>query len=95
MVWYMFHIDKEMVDKISSNKNADNTSRKGKKRQVPCNFFTKIIIFELYVSLTNMYFLLCIMQSHKMTKLDKIISNLGPEEHKILMGKLQRDESSE
>ena len=42
-----------------------------------------------------MYCLLCIMQSHKMTKLDKIISDLGPEERKILMEKLQKDESGE
>ena len=42
-----------------------------------------------------MYCLLCIMQSHKMTKLDMIISDLGPKKHKILMEKLQKDESSE
>ena len=39
-----------------------------------------------------MYCLLSIMQRHKMTKLDKIISDLGPEERKILMEKLQKDE---
>ena len=55
---------------------------------VLCKFFT-IFFFEIYVSLTNMYCLLCIMQSHKMTKLDKIISDLGPEERKCLMEKLQ------
>ena len=65
------------------------------KKQVLCKLFTKNIIFELYVTLANMYCLLCIMQSHKMTKLDKIISNLGPEEHKSLMEKLQKDESGE
>ena len=42
-----------------------------------------------------MYCLLCIMQSHKMMKVTKIISDLGPEEHKILMEKLQKDESGE
>ena len=42
-----------------------------------------------------MYCLLCIMQSHKMTKLDMIIFDLGPEESKILMEKLQKDELSE
>ena len=63
--------------------------------QVFCKFFTKNIIFQLYVSLTNMYCLLCIMQSHKIMKLDKIISDLGPEERKILMENLQRDESGE
>ena len=42
-----------------------------------------------------MYCLLCIMQSDKMAKLDKIISDLGPEEHKSLMEKLQKDESGE
>ena len=42
-----------------------------------------------------MYCLLCIMQSHKMTELDKTISDLEPEERKILMEKLQKDESSE
>ena len=30
-----------------------------------------------------------------MMKLDKIISDLGPEEHKILMENLQKDESGE
>ena len=91
MIWYRFQIDKKMTNNRSNNKNIDNTS-KNKKRQVLCKFFTKNIIFELYVSLTNMYCLLCIMHSHKMTKLDKIIFDLGPEEHKILMEKLQKDE---
>ena len=94
MIWYRFHIEKEITNKRSSNKNTDNTSRKA-KRQVICKFFIKNIIFELYVSLTNMYCLLCIMQSHKMTKVDKIIPDLGPEEHKILMEKLQMDETGE
>ena len=31
MIWYRFHIDKEMDDKRSSNKNTDNTLRKAKK----------------------------------------------------------------
>ena len=35
------------------------------------------------------------MQSDKMMKLDKIISNLGPEEHKSFMEKLQKDELGE
>ena len=30
MIWYKFHIDKEMAEKRSSNKNTDNTSRKAK-----------------------------------------------------------------
>ena len=42
-----------------------------------------------------MYCLLCIMQSHKMIEIDMIISDLGPEEHKSLMEKLQKDESGE
>ena len=42
-----------------------------------------------------MYCLLCIMQSHKMTKLDKIIADLGLAEPKRLMEKLQKDESGE
>ena len=63
--------------------------------QVLCKFFTKNIIFELYVILTNMYCLLCIMQSHKMTKLNNIIYDLGLEEPKILMEKLQKDELRE
>ena len=71
------------------------THREKEKRQVLCKFFTKNIIFELYVSLTNMHCLLCIMQSHKMMKLDKIIFDLGPEELKSLMEKLQKDETGE
>ena len=71
------------------------THQEKKKRQVLCKFFTKNIIFELYVSLTNMYCLLCIMKSHKMMKLDRIIYDLGPEEHKSLKEKLQNDESGE
>ena len=35
------------------------------------------------------------MQSQKMMKLDKIIYDLGPEECKSLMEKLQKDESGE
>ena len=34
MIWYRFHIDKEMTDKRSSNKNTDNTSRKVKKESL-------------------------------------------------------------
>ena len=68
---------------------------KKQKRQVLCKLFTKIIIFELYVSLTNMYFLVCVMQSHKMKNLDKILSYLRPEERKILMENLHKDESGE
>jgi hypothetical protein len=45
---------------------------------------------ELYVSLTNMYWLVCVMQGHKMRKLDKIISDPSAKEHKSL-----RDESGE
>ena len=90
----MFHIDKEMVENRSRKKILIAHQEK-KKRKVICKFFIKNIIFELYVSLTNMYCLLCIMQSHKMMKLDKVISYLWPEERKILMEKLQKDESSE
>ena len=57
--------------------------------------FYKKNIFELYVSLNNMYCLMCIMQSHKMMKLDKIIFYLGPAERISLMEKLQKDESGE
>ena len=71
------------------------THQEKQKRQVLCKLFIKNIIFELYVTLTNMYCLLCIMQSHKMTKIDIIISDLRLEEHKILMEKLQKDESGE
>ena len=71
------------------------THQEKKKMQVLCNFFIKNIIFELYVTLTNMYYLLCIMQSHKMTKLDMIISDLRPEEHTSLMEKLQKYELGE
>jgi hypothetical protein len=42
-----------------------------------------------------MYWLVCVMQGHKMRKLDKIISDLNAEKRKILMEKLQRDESCE
>ena len=69
--------------------------KKRKKGKFFVNSLQKNIIFELYVSLTNMYCLLCIMQSQKMTKLDKVIYDLGPEERKSLMGKLQKDESGE
>ena len=52
-------------------------------------------MFELYVSLTNMYWLMCVMQSHKMRKLDKFLCDLSVEERKCLMKKLQKDESGE
>ena len=39
----------------------------------------KINMFELYVSLTNIYWLVCVMQSHKMWKLDKNLSDLSAE----------------
>ena len=50
---------------------------------------------ELYVSLTNMYWLVCVMQGNKMRKIDNIIYDLSVEECKTLMEKLQRDESDE
>lgn len=68
------------------------THQEKKKRKVLCKLFIKNIIFELYVSLNNMYRLLCIMQSHKMAKLDMIISDIRPEKHTILIEKLQKDE---
>jgi hypothetical protein len=52
-------------------------------------------MFELYVSLTNMYWLVCVLQSHKMRKIDKILCDLSAEERKILMEKLQKDEPGE
>ena len=64
------------------------THLENKKMQVLCKFFTKIIIFELYVSLTNMYCLVCIIQSQKMTNLNKIIYELRPKKRKSLMEKL-------
>ena len=64
------------------------THQEKQKMKFICKLFTKNIIFELYVSLTNMYCLHCIMQSHKKMKVDKIISDLGPEECKSLMEKL-------
>ena len=42
-----------------------------------------------------MYLLMCVMPSHQMKKVDKIISNISAEEHKSLTEKLQRDESGE
>ena len=52
-------------------------------------------MFELYVSLTNMYWLMCVMQRKRVRNIGKIFCNLSGEEHKTLMEKLQRDESSE
>ena len=52
-------------------------------------------MFELYVSLTNMYSLMSVMHSKKMRKLDKIFCNLSVDERKILMEKLHNDESGE
>ena len=42
-----------------------------------------------------MYCLVCVMQSHKMNKVEKIISNLRVEERKILIKKSQKDELGE
>jgi hypothetical protein len=47
---------------------------------------------KLYISLTNMYWLVCVMQGHKMRKIDKIIYDLSTEERKSLMEKLHSDE---
>ena len=52
-------------------------------------------MFELYASLTNMYWLVCVLQSRKMRKLDKILYDISAEEHESLMEKLQKDESGE
>lgn len=50
-------------------------------------------MFELFVNLSNMYWLMCDIQSQKLRKLDKILSNLSVEERNMLMEKLQRDKS--
>ena len=52
-------------------------------------------MFELYVILTNMYWLMCVMQSQKLRKVDKIFCNLSIEEHRTLMEMLQNDKSGE
>jgi hypothetical protein len=52
-------------------------------------------VFELYVILTNMYWLVSVLQIPQVRKLDKIILYLSAEERKILMEKLQKEESSE
>ena len=52
-------------------------------------------MFELYVSLTNMYRLVCVLQSHKMRKIDNILCDLSEEERKFLMEKLQKEDSGE
>jgi hypothetical protein len=52
-------------------------------------------MFELYVSLTNMYWLVCVLQSHQMRKLDKILCDVSEEECKRLMEKLKKNESGE
>ena len=52
-------------------------------------------MFKSFVNLTNMYWLICDMHNQKMRKPVKILCNVSAEEHKTLMEKLQRDESSE
>ena len=52
-------------------------------------------MFELYVNLINMYWLICDMQSQKMRNRVKDLCNLSEKYCKCLMKKLQRDESSE
>ena len=42
-----------------------------------------------------MYWLMCDMQSHKMRKLNTFLINVSGEERKMLMEKLQMDESGE
>ena len=42
-----------------------------------------------------MYSLMCEMQSQKMRELDMILTNINSEERKMLMERLQRDESGE
>ena len=63
--------------------------KKSKKGKFFVNSLQKILF------LNYMYCLLCIMQSQIMTKLDKIISDLGPEERKSLMEKFRKDELGE
>ena len=47
MIWYKFHIDKEMVDKRSSNKNIDSTSRKEKKKgEFFVNYLQKLLFLN-------------------------------------------------
>ena len=52
-------------------------------------------MFELFINLTNMYWLMCDMQRQKMRNINQIICNLSAEKLKTLMEKIQRDESSE
>lgn len=52
-------------------------------------------MFELYGSLINMCCLVCVMHTHKMKKVDKIISNISAEKCKSMIEKLQNDELGE
>ena len=58
-------------------------------------FCIEINLFELFVNFANMYSYMCEMRSQKMRKLDKMITNVSPEECKTLIERLQNDESCE
>ena len=62
-----------------------------RRKVVLVNLCIQINLFELFVNFTNMYWLMCDMQSQKMRNIDKIITNLSPKERKTLMERLQRD----
>ena len=47
-------------------------------------------MFKLFVNFTNVYWLMCDMQIQKMRKLDNILTNIGPKEHKTLMEKIAK-----
>ena len=46
MIWYLYHIDKEMADKRSSSKNTDSTSRQNKKGKFFVNSLQKILFLN-------------------------------------------------
>ena len=66
-----------------------------RRKVVLINLCIQINLFELFVNFTNMYWLMCDMQSQKMRKFDKFLTNLCQEECKTLLERLQRDESYE
>lgn len=52
-------------------------------------------MFEVYVSLTSMYWLQCVTKSHNMREFNKILNDLSVKKHEILMEKLRKNESGE
>ena len=74
------------------SKHNDNSSQQ-ENRVLSINFIKNLVHWNyLYIQINYVYWLICVMQSKNLKKLDKIVHNLSEIKHEILREMLQRGE---